>query len=233
MQSAPEMAHPDLDFGITHLLEKDTSRLSGGEKQILNLASALITTPEILLLDEPASQLDPVASWNFFSTLKKLNRETGISVVIAEHRIEEVFPLADRIILLDKMQVICEGSPKEFAEKIIKLEQKDFVLFLPAAARLFLENGGNFLEEEIPLSVKDGRLWMQKKFCVTDGSPALGVLERKRKNGALAEGRTAGPDRMEGNAQIILKAKNISFFYDKIYKKQPVLKDLSFSIFEG
>lgn len=223
-------------FGITHLLEKDTSRLSGGEKQILNLASALITAPEILLLDEPASQLDPVASWNFFSTLKKLNRETGISVVIAEHRIEEVFPLADRIILLDKMQVICEGSPKEFAENIIRLdrlEQKDFVLFLPAATRLFLENGGNFFEEEIPLSVKDGRLWMQKKFCVTDGSPAAGVLERKRKNGAQAEGRTAGPDRMEGNAQIILKAKNISFFYDKIYKKQPVLKDLSFSIFEG
>lgn len=220
-------------FGITHLLEKDTSCLSGGEKQILNLSSALITAPEILLLDEPASQLDPVASWNFFSTLKKLNRETGISVVIAEHRIEDVFPLADRIILLDKMQVICEGSPKKFAEKIIRLEQKDFVLFLPAAARLFLETGGNFLEEEIPLSVKDGRLWMQKKSCVTDGSPAAGVLERKRKNGALAEGRTAGPDRMEGNARIILKAKNISFFYDKIYKKQPVLKNLNFSIFSG
>ena len=80
-------------FGIHEWFQKETSQLSGGQKQLLNLASIMVMQPRILLLDEPTSQLDPIAAADFINTLHKLNRELGLTILLVEHRLEEVFPI--------------------------------------------------------------------------------------------------------------------------------------------
>lgn len=104
-------------FGIHHWFREDTKTLSGGQKQILNLASVMAMQPQILLLDEPTSQLDPIAASEFISTLYKLNRELGLTIIIVEHRLEEVFPIADKVMVMDESRISVFGSPAVGMEK--------------------------------------------------------------------------------------------------------------------
>ncbi|MDY2856808.1 MAG: ABC transporter ATP-binding protein, partial [Oscillospiraceae bacterium] len=83
-------------FGIQNWYHRSTDSLSGGQKQLLNLASVMAMQPKLLLLDEPTSQLDPIAAADFIATLQKLNREFGLTILLVEHRLEEVFPIADK-----------------------------------------------------------------------------------------------------------------------------------------
>ena len=124
-------------FGIGDLVRRDVHDLSGGEKQMLNLASVLVTRPELLLLDEPTAQLDPVAASNFLLTLQKLNRETGLTVIAAEHRLEEALPIADRFILLDRGQVVYSGLPKDAVTFFAAHPDHPMAHALPTAMRLF------------------------------------------------------------------------------------------------
>jgi energy-coupling factor transport system ATP-binding protein len=101
-------------FGISSWLKKDTALLSGGQKQLLNLASVMATTPDVLLLDEPTSQLDPIAAQNFLSTVKKLNTDFGITVIMSEHRIEELFALSDRILFFESQKIALDVTPSDF-----------------------------------------------------------------------------------------------------------------------
>ncbi len=89
-------------LGIEHWFRKETAHLSGGQKQLLNLASVMVMQPKVIILDEPTSQLDPIAASEFIGTLQKINRELGMTVVLVEHRLEDVFPVADKILLLEK-----------------------------------------------------------------------------------------------------------------------------------
>ena len=88
-------------FGIQELFRRKTGELSGGQKQLLNLAAIMAMQPKVLVLDEPTGQLDPIAASEFISTLMKLNRELGLTVILAEHRLEEVFPIADRVLVME------------------------------------------------------------------------------------------------------------------------------------
>ena len=92
-------------FGIGDWYRKRTCELSGGQKQLLNLASVMAMQPEILVLDEPTAQLDPIAASDFIGALKKINTELGTTVLLAEHRLEEVFPLAHKAVLMDKARI--------------------------------------------------------------------------------------------------------------------------------
>ena len=87
-------------FGIEDWYHKKTFELSGGQKQLLNLASTLVMNPRLLLLDEPTAQLDPIAANEFRNVLTRINRDLGVTILMAEHRLEEVMPLADRIIVM-------------------------------------------------------------------------------------------------------------------------------------
>ena len=88
-------------FGIQDWFHREVATLSGGQKQLLNLAAVMVMQPEILILDEPTSQLDPIAAADFLNTLKKINRELGTTVLITEHRTEDVYPAADRVIVME------------------------------------------------------------------------------------------------------------------------------------
>ena len=100
-------------FDIDDLYGRDTSTLSGGEKQLVNLAAVMTADPEVLLLDEPTAQLDPVAASRFIETIYRLNRETGLTVIISEHRSEELLPLADRLLIIEQGRIVCDAPPRK------------------------------------------------------------------------------------------------------------------------
>lgn len=103
-------------FGINHLLRKNTWELSGGQKQILNLAAVMVTNPRVLLLDEPTSRLDPVAATEFIYLLHRLKTEFGTAIVLIEHRIDRVVALTDRLCIMDRGEIIAQGTPNQVLE---------------------------------------------------------------------------------------------------------------------
>ena len=111
--------------------------------------------PDVLLLDEPTSQLDPIAASNFLSTVKKINSEFGTTVVICEHRLEELFKKAGRILFLDKMRILFDEKPQNFCQKILACQKKDLIEFLPTASKIISRFEKK--PEKLPLSVATNR----------------------------------------------------------------------------
>lgn len=166
-------------FGITGWYDREVSKLSGGQKQILNLASVMVMQPGILLLDEPTANLDPLAAIRFLDVVKRINQELGVTVVMVEHNLEHIYADADRIIAIDKGRVAANSSPKKAAADIIAAGSF-LIEGLPVASRLYSgynkKNGNSvvsynnvnidsnnkdnhILSDEIPLTVKEGRRW--------------------------------------------------------------------------
>ena len=144
-------------FGIDEWFDKKVTELSGGQKQILNLASVMAMHPKVLLLDEPTSQLDPIAAERFLNTVSKINKELGVTVILSEHRLEEAFCIADRIIAMQDGSIICDASPEELANNISS--QCDFVkASVPSAVRIFSSYGGDGV---CPITVRQGRDWLK------------------------------------------------------------------------
>ena len=122
-------------FGIQHWFHKNVGELSGGQKQLLNLASVMAARPDVLVLDEPTSQLDPIAASDFLATVHRINRELGTTVVMSEHRLEEVYGLADRVVVLEEGRVVADGEPRAVAGQLHRAGSP-MALALPAAARI-------------------------------------------------------------------------------------------------
>ena len=122
-------------FGIQHWFHKNVGELSGGQKQLLNLASVMAARPDVLVLDEPTSQLDPIAASDFLATVHRINRELGTTVVMSEHRLEEVYGLADRVVVLEEGRVVADGEPQAVASQLHRADSP-MALALPAAARI-------------------------------------------------------------------------------------------------
>ncbi len=148
-------------FGIEEWFHKKTSELSGGQKQLLNLACVMAMQPKILLLDEPTAQLDPIAASNFISALQKLNRELGITVLLVEHRLEDVFPSADRVMLMDEGGIEFFERPQSFASYFRTRPQNPMKEAMPAAMRIF-----SLLKEEgeTPITVREGRDYITRSY---------------------------------------------------------------------
>lgn len=144
-------------FGIEAWFEKDVSSLSGGQKQLLNLAAVMAMQPKVLLLDEPTSQLDPIAAADFLAAVKKINAELGVAVVIVEQRLQEVFPLADRVAILDKGSLLLCDTPREAGLALIRAGHP-MAQALPSAMRIAGALGG---PDPLPLTVREGRQWLR------------------------------------------------------------------------
>lgn len=191
-------------FGIDRWMERDTATLSGGEKQLLNLAAVMIADPELLLLDEPTAQLDPIAATRFIETVYRLNRETGVTVLLCEHRCEELFPLSDRIVILDGGRVMFDDTPRKVAQMIGKDDQ--YSAFLPTAARLYHALDGR---GELPLSVREGQRFVEH---LTKKEPASDYAEPTVTEEALT-------------------LKNIRFRYER--RGADILHDLDLTVYRG
>lgn len=143
-------------FGIQNWFYKNVTELSGGQKQIMNLAAIMAMQPSVLILDEPTSQLDPIAASDFLATVGKINRELGTTVIITEHRLEEVLPLSDRLLVLDKGQLVCDDCPREVGRQLQGMEHSMF-LSMPVPMQIFAAVPNDLV---CPLSVREGREWL-------------------------------------------------------------------------
>lgn len=143
-------------FGIQNWFYKDVAELSGGQKQILNLAAIMAMQPSVLILDEPTSQLDPIAASDFLATVGKINREFGTTVILTEHRLEEALSMADRAIVMDDGKIIADSNPKEVGQTLRKKNHKMFIA-MPVPIQVYAGIDNNF---ECPITVREGRQWL-------------------------------------------------------------------------
>ena len=179
-------------FGIQDWFHKDVETLSGGQKQLLNLASIMAMQPEVLILDEPTSQLDPLAASDFLNTVRKINTELGTTVIITEHRLEDIFPYADRAIVMDAGRVIADDTPRNIG-KLLYERENDMFAAMPTPVRVFYGAEG---EGNCPLTVREGRTWLSKTCPV----PKVNALPAKE---------------LPANKEIALSLDNLWFRYEK------------------
>lgn len=158
-------------FGIQTWFYKNVAELSGGQKQLLNLAAIMTMQPSVLVLDEPTSQLDPIAASDFLGTLGKINRELGTTVLITEHRLEEVLPLSDRVLVMDSGMRIADGTPQAVGEQLREIKHTMF-LAMPTAMRVWAATDS---KAPCPVTVRDGRRWLAgfRDFQPVSQPPAM------------------------------------------------------------
>lgn len=192
-------------FGIEDLLFKPTDSLSGGQKQLINLASILIMNPKILLLDEPTAQLDPIATTNFLSTLKRINDDFGITIIIAEHNLEEIYSLVNKVAILKNGNLLCFGTPENTAEKLFSSKDKYFIDSLPSPLKLC----GELNFKEYPLTINEG-----KKFLTTNFNKIIFKREIKH-----------------SSDKVILEFKDVYFRYTK--NSDDILAECNLKINQG
>ena len=195
-------------FGIGDRYGEKTHTLSGGQKQLLSLASVMAMKPSLLLLDEPTSQLDPVAAREFLGCLKKLNDELGVTVIMSEHRLDEAFPLANRVVMLENGSVLLDDTPENMGRRLRSLPNGGSKhIELPTPLRIYRALGGSC---DAPLTVKDGRAYI-----------AEGMKGKTPANEAF-------PESPERTAAVSLR--DIYFSYEK---DKPILDGLCLDIRKG
>lgn len=160
-------------FGIQDWFHRDVANLSGGQKQLLNLASIMAMQPEVLILDEPTSQLDPIAASDFLNTVRKINIELGTTVIITEHRLEDIFPYADRAVVMEAGKVIANDTPRNIGKLLHEQKNKMFAA-MPTPVRVFYGAAGS---GDCPLTVREGRNWLSKVFADRQNRKQLPATE--------------------------------------------------------
>ncbi len=149
-------------FGIDSWFHRDTATLSGGQKQLLNLAAVTAMRPRLLLLDEPTAQLDPLAATTFLATLGRLHRELGITVLLAEHRLEEVFPLAGRVLVLEDGRMLPPATPQTIGHRLAAANSP-LLAALPAAMQVY--HGLSVTDSPAPITVGEGKVFLEAHFA--------------------------------------------------------------------
>ena len=197
-------------FGIHTWFHKSVTELSGGQKQLLNLASIMAMHPSVLILDEPTSQLDPIAASDFLETVKKINRELGTTVIMTEHRLEDVLPLTDRLIVLNEGVIIADDTPQKVGEALSRLEHPMF-LSMPSPMQIY---AGVDNDLAWPVTVKEGRQWLNA--FLKDKTPA-----------SMTESQPSSNE----DRPVVIKFKDVWFKYEK--NGPDIIKDLSFEVKQG
>lgn len=159
-------------FGIQSWYMRDVSQLSGGQKQVLNLASIMAMHPDVLILDEPTSQLDPIAAGDFLDTVRKINREIGTTVIMSEHRLEDVLPMADRVVILDQGLKIADDRPEEIGRVLSQLGHP-MLSAMPTPMQVCESLQPITRSGPCPVTVREGRNWLTDLFAAKELSTLL------------------------------------------------------------
>ena len=147
-------------FGIENWFYKNVTELSGGQKQLMSLASVMAMQPGVLVLDEPTAQLDPIAAADFLALLGKINRELGTTIILTEHRLEEAFPFATRVIVMNEGAILCDDKPENVG---LQLKDKGSGMFLamPTAMRVWATVETKL---DCPMTVRDGSGFLSQRI---------------------------------------------------------------------
>lgn len=198
-------------FGMESWFHREVAELSGGQMQLLNLASIMVMQPEILILDEPTSQLDPIAASDFLNTIRRINQELGTTILITEHRLEDVFSASDRVVVMEKGKIIAADEPRMVGE-LLKKNHHPIFSAMPAPIQIYY---GLMNDKKCPLTVREGREWLSCLFAdkepeITEIVDAKGMdsFEQKR---CVVELKDVW-FRYERNGNDILKGVDMKFF---------------------
>lgn len=192
-------------FGISEWFYKNTNELSGGQKQLLNLASVTVGMPKLILLDEPLSQLDPIACVDFVNTVKRLNDDFGITFIISEHRTQEILPFANKTAVMKDGKLISYGKTQDVLEQTVA--QSVFGNFTDSA-RIWKDT---LSHGKCPLTVRDGKKYLETYFSLDGESVPIKEFDENKENA--------------------FECKHISFRYSK--NSPDVIEDLNFSCKKG
>ena len=169
-------------FGLGDIFHRKVMELSGGQKQLVNLASVMAMSPKVLVLDEPTSQLDPIAANDFINSLVRINRELGTTIIMTEHRLEDVLPVCNRSVVMENGRIIYDGDVRGFAESVrSKRIDRGFYLSMPASVQIYmgLEKDSG---KQLPLTVPDAREWLvdyDRKFRENGGAPVVPEIQNR------------------------------------------------------
>lgn len=150
-------------FGIQSWFHKNVSELSGGQKQLLNLASIMAMQPTVLILDEPTSQLDPIAASDFLNTVRKINLELGTTIVITEHRLEDIFHASDKVVVVEDGKIIADDEPRKIG-RFLKESNNEMFAAMPTPVQVFYGLEDKPEEIACPLTVREGGKFLDELF---------------------------------------------------------------------
>ena len=195
-------------FGISEWFERSIDELSGGQKQILNLASVMTMQPSVLILDEPTAQLDRISAENFITLLVKINRELGTTILLSEHSLSGIYGVSDRIIVMSEGKVIFDGTPEMTAKKLYEMKSGVFES-MPSEVRVYEYADGR---GKCPLSVGEGRKWLEE-FVYDKKLNEIGIKPYEKPDKPVAE------------------LKNVWYRYGK--NEPDILKGLNLKVYAG
>ena len=229
-------------FGIQQWFYKNVAELSGGQKQLLNLAAVMAMHPSLLILDEPTSQLDPIAASDFLETVKKINRDIGTTVLLTEHRLQDIIPYADRIFVMDEGGVFMDGTPREIGTALGRHKHGMF-LSMPVPMQIYGETRSRLT---CPLTVSQGRQWIQEyieekgitKEQIQQANQRLAGSTHAQDNklpgetaGSEGKGILAGLKSRNHTPEPAIQMKGVWFRYEK--DSPDVVRDLSLEVKKG
>ena len=205
-------------FGIQGWFRKNVNDLSGGQKQLLNLASIMAMQPKILILDEPTSQLDPIAAKDFIDTLVRINKELSTTIIMTEHNLEDIYSVCDKVIVMEDGKVIFNDTNYKLADILSGDKNHKMFKSLPTPSKIYNQLNG-YLEgaSKSPLTVKDCRQWLNDSMDevtitkLDDTETEINIDEKDR--------------------EIAIELKDVYFQYNKI--SEPTIRDLSFKVYKG
>ena len=208
-------------FDIQGWFRKNVTELSGGQKQLLNLASVMVMQPKVLILDEPTAQLDPIAASEFMRTLYRINRELGTTVIISEHRLEELFPMADRVIVMEAGRIAYCGRPEDVG---ISLAEDSNPMFygLPAVMKIYAQTGAG---GKCPMTIRDGRIWLESLL----GEPEEKAYDKKDEKEKSREYKKE--KKKKTDEEYIIDARDVYFSYGR--NSGEVLRGLNLRVKKG
>lgn len=212
-------------FGIHEWFMKNVSELSGGQKQLLNLASVMAMHPQLLILDEPTSQLDPIAASDFLETVRKINRDIGTTVILTEHRLEDVIPWANQVYVMDEGKMIAQGTPGEIGN-LLKNLKHDMFLAMPTPMQIY---AGTDSSLHCPLTVSQGRRWLSQEIGEKISTDASAEKHLKK-----SEQNEAGEKKKKRNEEKEIPAIRIRDVWFRYERNLPdVVKGLSLDVKKG